>query len=115
MADRVALLPRTAHPTPPARAKARLDWIDHARGFYILWMLLGDYVPETASDSSTVLRFLLVHAGNPAAWADVDPMTGYDTVMLGFLFIIGMLMRYAFDSRRRRFGWRRAVWHVVAR
>ena len=80
-------------------------------------MLLGHFPPDSAL-TSPGLHFLLAHANDelpPATWADVEPMTGYDTVMLGFLFIIGMLMRYAFDSRRRRFGWRRAVWHVVAR
>eukprot|EP01129_Flabellula_baltica_P015469 TRINITY_DN7897_c0_g1_i1.p1 TRINITY_DN7897_c0_g1~~TRINITY_DN7897_c0_g1_i1.p1 ORF type:complete len:415 (+),score=36.98 TRINITY_DN7897_c0_g1_i1:29-1246(+) len=103
-------------PNPPDLTESlpskqnRSVWIDQSRGLFILWMILGSIIPSQWLTDSQVLYFFLAHPGTTA-----KTVTLYDLVMVGFLWIIGLLFSISFQRRRHKQGYYEAVKYVYVR
>ena len=91
------------------RFNKRLRWIDQARGFIMLY-LVATVAIDVDFPSGSIAEFFLAHAGKEANY-----MTFYDGGTVAFIFIIGISMAIAFNTRRERDGLKKTLFHILMR
>ncbi|NHJ21496.1 MAG: hypothetical protein EAX91_11170 [Candidatus Lokiarchaeota archaeon] len=92
--------------------RERLYWIDHARGFIMLLLVITEFLPNTFREASEITRFFLAHPPNQTI---VTYMNFYDIGAPAFIFIMGLLMPLSFAHRKERDGVNKAVRHMIIR
>jgi len=91
------------------KASKRLYWIDHARGFIMILLVVTEFLPIAIREAA---RFLLAHPENQRT---TTVMNFYDIGAPAFIFIMGLLMPVSFFHRKERDGVRKAVSHIFIR
>ena len=89
--------------------RKRYYWIDHARGFIMLLLVLTEFLPQIVRSS---LRFFLEHPENQTT---TTIMNFYDIGAPAFIFIMGLLMPLSFSRRKERDGVKKALVHLAIR
>lgn len=92
--------------------KKRYYWIDHARGFIMLLLVITEFLPIIFREGSEIARFFLAHPPNERI---VEYMNIYDVGAPAFIFIMGLLMPLSFSNRKERDGVKKAIRHMVIR
>lgn len=87
----------------------RYYWIDHARGFIMILLVVTEFLPTFIRDAA---RFFLEH---PVPQVTVKFMNFYDVGAPAFIFIMGFLMPLSFFHRKEKDGTGKAVRHMVIR
>jgi len=54
----------------------------------------------SASSSSFHERLLLVHGRNPGSWEETLQFSLLDTVVIGFVFVIGLMFSFSLQRRQ---------------
>ena len=72
----------------------KFAWIDQARGLFMVWILIGEYIPENLIESFPPFVFLFAHP-----YKDDHYITAYDLVVPGFVFVMGMFLHYTVRKR----------------
>ncbi len=91
------------------KASKRLYWIDHARGFIMILLVVTEFLPIAIREAA---RFLLAHPENQRT---TTMMNFYDIGAPAFIFIMGLLMPVSFFHRKERDGVKKAVSHIFIR
>ena len=92
--------------------RRRYYWIDHARGFIMLLLVITEFLPNAIREGSEIGRFFLAH---PPDERFVEYMNFFDIGAPAFIFIMGLLMPLSFLHRKERDGVTKAVRHMVIR
>ena len=92
--------------------RKRYYWIDHARGFVMILLVITEFLPTIFREGSEIARFFLAHPPNQTI---VEYMNFYDIGAPAFIFIMGLLMPLSFSHRKERGGVTKAVRHMVIR
>ncbi len=92
--------------------RKRYYWIDHARGFIMLLLVITEFLPIAIREASDITRFFLAHPPNQTI---VEYMNIYDIGAPAFIFIMGLLMPLSFTHRKERDGVSKAVRHMIIR
>lgn len=92
--------------------KKRYYWVDHARGFIMLLLVVTEFLPTIIRQGTEIVRFFLDH---PANQRTVEFMNFYDVGAPAFIFIMGLLMPLSFFHRKDRDGTGKAVRHMIIR
>jgi len=92
--------------------RKRYYWVDHARGFIMLLLVVTEFLPVFVREGTEIARFFLAH---PANQRTVEFMNFYDVGAPAFIFIMGLLMPLSFFHRKDRDGTGKAVRHMVIR
>ena len=92
--------------------RKRYYWIDHARGFIMILLVITEFLPRIFREGSEISRFFLAHPPNQTI---VEYMNFYDIGAPAFIFIMGLLMPLSFSHRKERDGVTKAVRHMVIR
>ena len=87
----------------------RYYWIDHARGFIMLLLVLTEFLPMFIRDAA---RFFLEH---PINQRTAEYMNFYDIGAPAFIVIMGFLMPLSFFRRKEKDGTGKAVRHMIIR
>jgi len=74
----------------------RYYWIDHARGFIMVLLVITEFLPMAVREASEISRFFLAHPPNQTI---VEYMNIYDIGAPAFIFIMGLLMPLSFTNR----------------
>ena len=85
-------------------------WIDHARGFIMILLVVTEFIPQFIRDGP--LQFLLAHPDNQTT---TTVMNVFDIGAPAFIFIMGILMPISFFSRKEKKGTKSAVNHMIIR
>ncbi|MCK4281001.1 MAG: hypothetical protein KAX10_02715 [Candidatus Lokiarchaeota archaeon] len=91
------------------KASKRLYWIDHARGFIMILLVVTEFLPIAIREAA---RFFLAHPENQRT---TTMMNFYDVGAPAFIFIMGLLMPVSFFHRKERDGVKKAVSHIFIR
>ncbi len=94
------------------REKKRLWWIDHARGFIMIMLVVTMFIPKVVRESSNIARFFLEH---PADKYTIQGMNFFDIGAPAFIFIMGLLMPLSFYKRKEKAGTGAATRHLLIR
>jgi len=101
---------------PPLKSddtqRTRYYWIDHARGFIMILLVVTEFLPIIIREGTEIVRFFLAH---PANEKTVEFMNFYDVGAPAFIFIMGLLMPLSFFRRKDKDGTGKAVRHMVIR
>jgi len=92
--------------------RKRYFWIDHARGFIMLLLVITLFLPETIRTASPINQFFLSH---PPDSTTVTYMNVFDLGAPAFIFIMGLLMPLSFSHRKERDGVNKAILHMIIR
>ena len=92
--------------------RKRYYWIDHARGFIMILLVITEFLPTIFREGSEMARFFLAHPPNQTI---VEYMNFYDVGAPAFIFIMGLLMPLSFSHRKERDGVAKAIRHMVIR
>ncbi|MHA2288507.1 MAG: hypothetical protein ACXABG_06955 [Promethearchaeota archaeon] len=92
--------------------RKRYFWIDHARGFIMLLLVITEFLPVAIREASEVSRFFLAHPPNSTT---VTYMNIFDLGAPAFIFIMGLLMPLSFSHRKDRDGVKKASLHMIIR
>jgi len=92
--------------------RERYYWIDHARGFIMVLLVITEFLPTIFREGSEIARFFLAHPPNQTI---VEYMNFYDIGAPAFIFIMGLLMPLSFSHRKVRDGVTKVVRHMVIR
>jgi len=92
--------------------RKRYYWIDHARGFIMILLVITEFLPYAIRTGSEIARFFLAH---PLNQRTVEFMNFYDVGAPAFIFIMGLLMPLSFLHRKERDGVSKAVKHMTIR
>jgi len=92
--------------------RKRYYWIDHARGFIMILLVITEFLPTIFREGSEMARFFLAHPPNQTI---VEYMNFYDIGAPAFIFIMGLLMPLSFSHRKERDGVTQTVRHMVIR
>jgi len=92
--------------------RKRYYWIDHARGFIMVLLVITEFLPTIFREGSEIARFFLAHPPNQTI---VEYMNFYDIGAPAFIFIMGLLMPLSFSHRKERDGVTKAVRHMIIR
>ena len=92
--------------------RQRYYWIDHARGFIMVLLVITEFLPMTIRGGSEIARFFLEHPSNQTI---VEYINFYDIGAPAFIFIMGLLMPLSFSHRKERDGVPKAVRHMIIR
>lgn len=90
--------------------KKRFYWIDHARGFIMIMLVVTQFLPEFIRYGPA--RFFLTH---PVDQTITTVMNFYDIGTPAFICIMGLLMPLSFLRRKDEKGVKSAVLHMVYR
>ncbi|MFX0048714.1 MAG: acyltransferase family protein [Candidatus Hermodarchaeota archaeon] len=90
----------------------RYYWIDHARGFIMVLLVITEFLPMAIREASEISRFFLAHPPNQTI---VEYMNIYDIGAPAFIFIMGLLMPLSYSHRKERDGVSKAVRHMIVR
>jgi Heparan-alpha-glucosaminide N-acetyltransferase, catalytic len=90
--------------------RKRIRWIDQARGFVIVYMVIFIFVDDDWVKGNPVTEFLFTHPSSTATY-----MTLYDVGTAAFIFILGLLYSYSFWKRQKKASTGKAIGHVVIR
>ena len=71
--------------------KGRLRWIDQARGFIMLYLVLTVALPDSLTENNPILHFLFDHPGTRDT-----TMTLFDIGTPAFIFVIGLSLSISF-------------------
>ncbi|MFX0001006.1 MAG: hypothetical protein ACFE9Q_00515 [Candidatus Hodarchaeota archaeon] len=88
----------------------RFYWIDHARGFIMIWLVITLYLPTAIREG--ILRFFLSHPENETT---THIMNLFDIGAPAFIVVMGLLMPLSFFHRKERDGVKKAVKHIIIR
>ncbi len=91
----------------------RLRWIDQARGFIMIFLVVTAVFPPGEwkdPENSIIMHYLFDHASTTA-----DYMTIFDIGAAAFIFMLGMLMSVSFFSRAEKQGKTAAFKHFAIR
>ena len=88
----------------------RFYWIDHARGFIMIWLVITLYLPTALREG--VLRFFLAHPENETT---THVMNLFDVGAPAFIVVMGLLMPLSFFHRKGKDGVKKAVKHIIIR
>ena len=91
-------------------AKKRYFWIDHARGFIMIMLVVTQFLPEFIRYGPA--RFFLAH---PVDQTTTTIMNFYDIGTPAFICIMGLLMPLSFLRRKDEKGVKSAVLHMIYR
>ncbi len=97
-------------PSETILEKKRIHWIDHARGFIMILLVVTMYLPDWIREGS--LRFFLEH---PEHSKTTLVMNFYDIGAPAFIIVMGLLMPLSFTKRKQRDGLGKAVFHILIR
>lgn len=89
--------------------RKRYYWIDHARGFIMILLVLTEFLPQIIRTSA---RFFLEHPENQTT---TTTMNFYDIGAPAFILIMGLLMPLSFSRRKEKSGVRKAILHLAIR
>jgi len=92
--------------------RKRYYWIDHARGFIMILLVITEFLPYAIRTGSEIANFFLAH---PLNQKTVEFMNFYDVGAPAFIFIMGILMPLSFLHRKERDGVSKAVKHMIIR
>ena len=92
--------------------RKRYYWIDHARGFIMILLVITEFLPYAIRTGSEIAQFFLAHPQNQKT---VEFMNYYDIGAPAFIFIMGLLMPLSFLHRKERDGVSKAVTHMIIR
>jgi hypothetical protein len=92
--------------------RKRYYWIDHARGFIMVLLVITEFLPTVIREGSEIGRFFLAHPPNERI---VEYMNFFDIGAPAFIFIMGLLMPLSFLHRKERDGVNKAVRHMIIR
>jgi len=92
--------------------RRRYYWIDHARGFIMLLLVITEFLPNAIREGSEIGKFFLAH---PPDEKIVEYMNFFDIGAPAFIFIMGLLMPLSFLHRKERDGVSKAVRHMIIR
>lgn len=90
--------------------KKRILWLDHARGFVMMLLVITMYLPKWIREGPA--RFFIEH---PESQTTTTVMNFYDIGAPAFIVIMGFLMPLSFFKRKERDGTTKAVKHVLIR
>lgn len=105
----------TPPPVVPEAAdtkKERLWWIDHARGFIMVMLVVTMFLPESFRTLNAVTRFFMEH---PESSTTTTTMNFYDVGAPAFIFIMGLLMPLSYYKRSQQDGKGAALKHLLVR
>jgi len=88
----------------------RIYWIDHARGFIMLLLVVTLYLPADIREGT--LRFFLEHPPNETTTHIIN---FFDVGAPAFIILMGFLMPLSFFRRRERDGVKKAINHIIIR
>ncbi|MFX1573871.1 MAG: hypothetical protein ACFFB0_14075 [Promethearchaeota archaeon] len=88
----------------------RIYWIDHARGFIMIWLVITMFLPTWLREGP--FRFFLEHPENDTT---THIMNLFDVGAPAFIFLMGFLMPLSFFKRKESDGVKKAVTHIVIR
>ncbi|MHA1725024.1 MAG: heparan-alpha-glucosaminide N-acetyltransferase domain-containing protein [Promethearchaeota archaeon] len=97
-------------PSEPILEKKRIYWLDHARGFIMILLVVTMYLPDWIREGP--LRFFLEH---PEHSTTTHIMNFYDIGAPAFIIIMGLLMPFSFTKRKQSDGVNKAVFHILIR
>ncbi len=103
---------RVAKKTTFRIEKQRYNWIDQARGFVMLMLVISGLMPTLWREVNDFTRFFLEH---PSDSTHATYMNLYDIGVPAFFFIIGLLMAVSFRKRVEKKGPGPAVLNAVLR
>lgn len=92
------------------RKSKRIYWIDHARGFIMIWFVITLFLPTWLREGS--FRFFLDHPENETT---THIMNLFDVGAPAFIVLMGILMPLSFLKRNERDGVKKAVTHIAIR
>ena len=90
--------------------KKRFLWLDHARGFVMMFLVVSMFLPKFIRDGPA--RFFLEHPENDTT---TTIMNFYDIGAPAFILIMGLLMPFSFMKRKEKDGTNKAVKHILIR
>ena len=88
----------------------RIYWIDHARGFIMIWLVITMFLPTWLREGP--FRFFLDHPENEKF---THIMNLFDVGAPAFIFLMGILMPLSFFKRKERDGVKKAITHIAIR
>ncbi len=92
------------------RKTKRIYWIDHARGFIMIWLVITLFLPTWIREGP--FRFFLEHPENETT---THIMNLFDVGAPAFIVLMGILMPLSFFKRKVRDGVKNAVTHIAIR
>jgi len=92
------------------RDSKRIYWIDHARGFIMIWFVITLFLPTWLREGP--FRFFLEHPENETT---THIMNLFDVGTPAFIVLMGFLMPLSFFKRKERDGVKKAVTHIAIR
>lgn len=90
----------------------RVYWLDHARGFVMIFLVVTMFLPTIIRTGNDMARFFLEHPENSTT---TEVMNFYDLGAPVFILIMGLLMPVSFKKRKERAGTSQAIKHIIIR